>query len=56
MREKIYRINIIVQEYDGDGFWDVFNSIEMADTKEKLIESLEKITLNGKKYIDERLT
>ena len=56
MREQIYRINILVQEYDGEGFWDVFNSIEMADSKEKLIESFDKLASNGKKYIEERLT
>jgi len=55
MREKIYRINILVQEYDGEGFWDVFNSIEMADNKVKLIESFDKIAFNGKEYIEKRL-
>jgi len=52
---KIYRVSIIVQEYDGDGFWDVFDSKEMADNKERLIESFDKIASNGKKYIEDRL-
>lgn len=55
MRDKIYRVNILVQEYDGEGFWDVFNSIEMADSKNKLIESFDKIAILGRKYIEERL-
>jgi len=55
MKDKIYRTRIVIQEYDGDGFWDVFDSIEMADSKEKLIKSFEKITSNGRKYIEERL-
>lgn len=56
MREKIYRISIIVQEYDGDGFWDVFSTIQMADTKERLIESFDTLVVLGKKYIEERLS
>ena len=55
MREHIYRVQIVVQELDTDGFWDVFDSIEMSDSKERLKESLERIYVNSKKYIEERL-
>ncbi len=55
MREHIYRVQIVLQELDTDGFWDIFNSIEMSNDKEKLNESLERIYANSKKYIDERL-
>ena len=36
MIKKPFRINIIVAEYDSDGFWDVFNHIEIVDNKEQL--------------------
>jgi len=55
MREHIYRAQITIQELDTDGFWSVFDSIEMANTKDQLIESLEKIFNNCKEYIVERL-
>ena len=56
MREnKIYRVSIIIQEYDGDGFWDVSSTIQMADSKEKLIETFDSLVSIGKKYIDDRL-
>jgi len=54
-KEHIYRVQITVQELDTDGFWDVFNSIEMANSKNKLNESLERIYSNSKEYIKERL-
>lgn len=54
-KEHIYRVQITIQELDTDGFWDVFNSIEMANTKNKLNKSLERIYFNSKEYIKERL-
>ena len=55
MNGKIYRVSIIVQEYDGDGFWDVSSTIQMADSKKKLIETFDNLVAIGKKYIEERL-
>jgi len=55
MREHIYRAQITIQELDTDGFWSVFDSIEMANTKAQLLESFEKIFNNCKEYIAERL-
>ena len=56
MREnKIYRVSIIVQEYDGDGFWDVSSTIQMADSKEKLLETFNNLVTIGKQYIEDRL-
>jgi len=55
MREKIYRVSIILQEYDGDGFWDVSSTIQMADSKEKLIKTFDNLVSIGKKYIEDRL-
>lgn len=55
MKEKIYKINIIIQEYDIDGFWDVFNCAEMSSGKIQLKESLDTIISNCKKYIQNRV-
>ena len=55
MREHIYRAQITIQELDTEGFWSVFDSIEMANTKDQLIESFDNIINNAKKYIEERL-
>lgn len=55
MEEHIYRIQIVVQELDTDGFWDVHNTLEMADTKEKLIESFNILMIRAKEYIENRL-
>lgn len=55
MNGKIYRLSIIIQEYDGDGFWDVSSTIQMADSKERLIESFDNLVSIGKKYIEDRL-
>ena len=52
---KVYRINIIVQEYDAEGFWDVSNKIEMAKDKKQLLESIEKLYNDAKKFIEDRL-
>ncbi len=55
MTNKVYKIRIIIGEYDHDGFWDVFDSIELANDKEKLFESFDKIVSNAKTYIEKRL-
>ena len=55
MVDEIYRINISVQQFETDGFWDLSNSIEMGKTKNQLIESLDKCYKNAKDYIEKRL-
>lgn len=55
MNGKIYRVSIIIQEYDGDGFWDISSTIQMADSREKLIETYDNLVSIGKKYIEDRV-
>ena len=55
MKEKIYNLNIIIQEYDDDGFWDIFTYTETSSSKIELKESLESIISNCKKYIQNRI-
>lgn len=54
-KQHIYRVQITIQELDTDGFWDVFTALEIGKNKRQLNESLEKIYVNSKKYIKERL-
>ena len=54
-RDKIYRVSITVQEFDHDGFWDVITSLQIAQSKEQLKESLENIYSKTKEYIEKRL-
>ena len=55
MTTQIYRININIQEFETDGFWDVCNSVEMAKSKKQLIETLDKLYKNSKDFIEKRL-
>lgn len=55
MKEKIYNINITIQEYDEDGFWDVFGYKETSSGKKELKESLDIIVSNCKKFIEKRV-
>ncbi len=55
MTNKVYKIRMVIGEYDHDGFWDVFDSIEMANNKEKLFESFDKIVSNARIYIEKRI-
>ena len=55
MKKKVYNITITLQEYDEDGFWKIFNNSETIDGKKQLIESLEEIVNNCKKYILNRI-
>ena len=54
-KDKIYRVSITVQEFDTDGFWDVKTTLEIAQNKEQLEESLENIYNKTKEYIEKRL-
>lgn len=54
-KDKIYRVSITVQEFDTDGFWDVKTTLEIAQSKEQLEESLENIYSKTKEYIEKRL-
>jgi len=55
MVKKVYRVGVIVGEFDADGFWNVKETNEMASTKQQLEESLDKLTKTCKDYIKERL-
>jgi len=55
MKEKVYNVKITIQEYDNDGFWDIFNYTEMSSGKTELKESLETIISNCKKFIEKRV-
>jgi len=55
MQEKLYRVNIIIQEYHEEGFWNVIDKSEMAQGKKELIESFDNISQNCKSYIEKRL-
>ena len=55
VEEKICRVNVTLQEYDGDGFWDVFHYTEISYSKKELEESLENIIINCKKYMKNRV-
>lgn len=54
-KDKIYRVSITVQEFDNDGFWDVKTTLEIAQSKEQLEESLENIYNKTKEYVEKRL-
>ena len=55
MKGKIYNLKIVVQEYDDDGFWDVFSYKETSSGKTELKESLDIIVSNCKKFIQKRV-
>jgi len=55
VEKKTYRINITLQEYDSEGFWDVFHYTEISCGKKELEESLENIITNCKKYMKNRV-
>jgi hypothetical protein len=53
--KETFRVNITLQEYDSDGFWDVFHYTEISYGKKELEESLENIIINCKKYIKNKV-
>ena len=50
-----YRVEIRLQGYDTDGFWDLFHYSEIIYTKKEFEESLENIIANCKKYMKNRV-
>lgn len=54
MKNKIYRLGIIIEGYDN-GFWNIYYPMEVATGKEQLKKSLKKFFNDCIKYIDERL-
>lgn len=52
--QKIYRINLTLQEFDSEGFWDVFHYTEIVDGNDKIGEYLENIISNLRKYMKKR--
>ena len=55
MSEKVYRVFFIIQEYDSEGFWNVFEKSEMGKGKNQIIESFENIKNDCIDYIMRRL-
>ena len=55
MREKPFRVTIILGEYDTDGFWNVFEEHEISRNKDELISSFTRISNDCKNYIDKRI-
>ena len=53
--EQTYRIEIRLQGYDTDGFWDLFHQSEILYTKKEFEESLEDIVVNCRKYMKNRV-
>ena len=53
--EKIYRFSIFVEEYDTDGFWTVYDKLEICKGKKQLIKSHQNILNDSLDYIIERL-
>ena len=53
--EQTYRIEIRLQGYDTDGFWDLFHQSEILYNKKEFEESLEDIVINCRKYMKNRV-
>ena len=53
--ERTYRIEIILQGFDNDGFWDLFRQSEILYTNKEFEESLEDIVVNCRKYMKNRV-
>lgn len=51
---KTYRVNLTLQEFDSEGFWDVFHYTEIVFGDNKIGESLGNIVINLKKYMKKR--
>lgn len=51
---KPYRVSVTLEEYDTDGFWQIFTFVEIIDDKDKVGESLDNIVDNCKKYMEKR--
>jgi len=52
---KPYRITIIVDEYDNEGFWSVSELKQILKTKKELTETLTKFYNESLTYIEEIL-
>ena len=55
MNDKVYRVNIIIQEYQNKGFWNIFDFSEMCTNVKQIKESLENIIIKCREYIEKRL-
>ena len=55
MKTEIYRTYITVQEYDTDGFWNIFEKSEASKGKKQTIESIDKLYLDCLDYINKRV-
>ncbi len=55
VKQQTYRIEIRLQGYDNDGFWDLFHQSEILYNKKEFEESLENIVINCRKYMKNRV-
>lgn len=52
---KPFRISVIIDEFDHDGFWSVYSQVQITKTKLQLTESLSLFYARAIQYIDEQI-